>query len=244
MTENNVHLSVIIPAYNEEDRIEKTLRAVDAYLSRQPHQYEIIVVNDGSRDRTAQVVKGMEPFVKNLRLIDNALNQGKGTAVKQGMLGAKGELRLFMDADNSTSVDQVERIFLAFQEGAEVAIGSRRAPGAVVAVHQSFLRENSGVIFNFIIRLLTGLPYKDTQAGFKAFSSRAAKEIFSRQTIDGFTFDAELLVIARQLSFSVKEVPIAWANDPKTHVKIKSIIRMLFDVFKVRLNLALGKYAP
>jgi len=237
-----VRLSVIIPAYNEEDRIEKTLREIDAYLSTQPYSHEIIVVNDGSRDHTAEVVQGLFPFIKNLRLIDNAINHGKGWVVRQGMLEAQGEILLFTDADNSTSVDQVEKMFPEFERGCEVVIGSRRVPGAVIAVHQSFLRENIGRVFNVIVRILAGLPMKDTQAGFKAFGARAAREIFSRQTIWRWAFDVELLVIAKSLGFTVKEVPITWANDPKSHVKLKSMIKMLFEVLQVRLNLFMGVY--
>lgn len=257
-----MRLSVIIPAYNEEDRIDRTLRAVDDYLSRQNYSYEIIVVNDGSTDRTLAVARGLEPFVKCLRVIDNAANRGKGAVVGQGMLEAAGEIRLFMDADNSTSIEQVEKMFAEFssqggsppeadapqehasggEKGAEVVIGSRRAPGAVIAKRQNFLRENMGVVFNWIVRLLAGLPYQDTQAGFKAFSARAAKEIFSRQTITRFAFDVEVLVIARQLGLAIKEVPITWVNSPKTHVTIKNMVQMLVEVFKVRLNLKSGKY--
>ncbi len=242
MSEEIPLLSVIIPAYNEEARIEKTLRSVDEYLSRQQYPYQIIVINDGSSDRTSELVKGLIPFIKNLSLIDNKQNRGKGAVVNQGMLEAKGKIRLFMDADNSTSIDQVERMFPEFEAGYEVVIGSRRVPGAVIAVHQNFIRENLGKLFNLIVRFLAGLPYKDTQAGFKAFSARAAKEIFSRQTIMGFSFDVELLIIAKILGFKIKEVPITWINDPQTKVKFKSMIKMLFDIIKIRLNLLKGIY--
>lgn len=238
----SVRLSVIIPAYNEEHRIEKTLRSVDAYLSRQPYSYEVIVVNDGSTDRTAEVVRGLVPLINNLRLIDNAENRGKGAAVKQGMLEAEGAIRLFMDADNSTSIEHIERMLPEFEAGYEVVIGSRRVPGAVIAVHQNIIRETLGRVFNFIVRLIAGLPMRDTQAGFKAFTSRAAKEIFSRQTIMGFSFDVEVLVVARQLGFGVKEVPITWVNDPATTVKFKSMIKMLVDVMRIRVNLMRGIY--
>jgi glycosyltransferase involved in cell wall biosynthesis len=242
MDDGAVYLSVVIPAYNEEGRIDRTLRAVDDYLSRQAYPYEIIVVNDGSTDRTAEAVRGLIPLVKNLRLIDNAENRGKGAAVRQGMLEARGDVRLFMDADNSTSVDQVERMLPEFSASFEVVIGSRRVAGAVIAVHQGFIRESIGRIFNLIVRVLAGLPMRDTQAGFKAFSARAAKEIFFRQTIWRWAFDVELLVIARHLGFRVKEVPITWVNDPKTHVKLGGMARMLGEVMKIRWNLIRGAY--
>jgi glycosyltransferase involved in cell wall biosynthesis len=240
--DNTPYLSLIIPAYNEEERIGKTLRLVDEYLTKQPYSYEIIVVNDGSTDKTREVVNGLLPLIKNLKFIDNTVNRGKGAVVKQGMLQAGGEIRLFMDADNSTSIEQVEKMFPEFKKGAEVVIGSRRVPGAVIAVHQNFIRETMGRIFNLLVRLIAGLPYKDTQAGFKAVTARAAKEIFSRQTIERFAFDVEMLVIARRLGFKIAEVPIRWVNDPKTHVKIKNMIEMLFEVLKVRINLLLGRY--
>lgn len=242
MSENKPRLSVIIPAYNEERRIQKTLRLVSEYLSRQNYTYEIIVVNDGSQDRTTEVVKEFSGFIKNLRLIDNKVNRGKGAVVKQGMLEAEGEIRLFMDADNSTEINHLEKMFPEFDKGSDVVMGSRRASGAVIEVHQSFFRENLGRVFNLIMRMIICLPYQDTQAGFKAFSSRAAEEIFSRQTIERFAFDVEVLVIARRLGFVISEIPLKWVNDPKSHVKMKGAIQMLFEIAKVRANIIFGKY--
>lgn len=242
MRDDHPYLSVIIPAYNEEDRIEKTLQAIDGYLAKQGYAYEIIVVNDGSKDDTAKVVQGLVPYIKNLRLLDNSENQGKGWVVRQGMLAATGEIRLFTDADNSTSIDHVERMIPEFERGYEVVSGSRRVPGAVIARHQNFIRENLGRLFNLIVQLIAGLPYADTQAGFKAFTSRAAKEIFSRQTIPRFAFDVEILIIVRRLGFKIKEVPITWINDPKSHVKLKWMVKMLFEVMQVRLNALRGLY--
>jgi len=235
-------LSVVIPAYNESDRIGHTLAAVGDYLSRQKYPYEIVVVNDGSTDDTAELVKKMKTKIPNLKLIDNPKNHGKGWVVKQGMLAALGDIRLFMDADNSTSVDQVERMLPKFKEGYEVVIGSRRVPGAKIAVHQPFWREQIGRVFNLLVRLIAGLPYSDTQAGFKAFSAAAARQIFSRQTIHRFGFDVELLAIARLLGFKVAEVPITWVNDPKSHVKFKSMAQMLIEVLGVRWKMLKGQY--
>jgi dolichyl-phosphate beta-glucosyltransferase len=238
----NIFLSVIIPAYNEEARIEKTLRDVDAYLGCQTYSYEILVVNDGSKDHTAEIVKSLQPFIKNLRLLDNLENQGKGAVVKQGMLASQGEIRLFMDADNSTTVNQVEKMLPEFNSGYEVVIGSRRVPGAIIARHQPFIRENIGRIFNLLVRLIAGLPMKDTQAGFKAFSGRASREIFSRQTIRRWAFDVEIIVIARRLGFKIKEVPITWVNDPSSRVKFSGMVKMLFEVIKIRFNDIAGVY--
>lgn len=242
MADDGIYLSVIIPAYNEADRIEKTLRAVDGYLTQQNYTYEIIVVNDGSTDDTAGVVKGMKQFIKNLKLIDNPKNHGKGWVVKQGMLTALGDYRLFMDADNATSIDHVEKMWPCFQRGYEVVIGSRRVKGSQIAVHQAFWREQLGRLFNLVMRLIVWLPYADTQAGFKGFTARAVRQIFPKQAIYRFSFDVEILTIARLLGFKIAEVPITWVNDPKTHVKFKSMVLMLIEVFKVRWGLLVGVY--
>jgi len=238
----SVFLSVIIPAYNEADRIGKTLGSVDSYLRQQSYTYEIIVVNDGSRDSTAEIVRALEKEMKNLRLIYNSENKGKGAVVKQGMLEARGKIRLFMDADNSTTIDQAERMIPEFNRGYDIVIGSRRIEGAVIAVHQPWLRELIGRIFNLIVRIIAGIPMSDTQAGFKAFSEKAAKDIFPRQTLMRWAFDVELLAIARRRGYKIKEVPITWVNDPKTHVKVSGMAKMLFEVMRVRFNLMRGVY--
>jgi Glycosyltransferases involved in cell wall biogenesis len=237
------YLSVIVPAYNEEKSIEQTLKSINSYLSRQSYLYEVIVVNDGSRDRTAYFVSRLISELSYLRLIDNKENRGKGWAVRQGMLSSKGRIRLFMDADNSTSVDQIERMIPCFEEGFDVVMGSRRVEGAVIAVHQSWLRENIGQVFNLIVRFIHGIPIKDTQAGFKAFSSAAAEKIFPRQTISRWAFDVELLVICQKLGLRVKQVPIVWRNDPRSLVKSRDMIKMLFELLKVKLNSWSGIYS-
>lgn len=237
-----IYLSIIVPAYNEEDRIENTLRSISAYLSRRSYLYEVIVVSDGSKDKTVYVVSRLITEFPYIRLIDDKENHGKGWAVRQGMLKAKGNIRLFMDADNSTSIEQVEGMFHYFEEGFDVVIGSRRVIGAVISKHQSWLRENVGQIFNLFVRVLHGIPMKDTQAGFKAFSSAAAEKIFPMQTIWHWVFDVELLVISRQCGLKVKEVPIIWKNDSRSHVKFRSAAKTLLDLVKVKLNLLSGVY--
>jgi dolichyl-phosphate beta-glucosyltransferase len=237
-----MRLSVIIPAYNEESRIYRTLKSVNEYLSKQPYEYEIIVVNDGSKDKTADIVRDAQKEIQNLRLIDNSENRGKGAAVNQGIMSARGKIRLFMDADNSTTIDHIERMFPEFDAGYDVVVGSRRVRGAKIAVHQNIIRESLGRIFNLIVRIITDLPQKDTQAGFKAFSEKASIEIFPRQTVWRWAFDVELLVIARNLGFKIKEIPITWVNDPKTHVKLSGMINMLIEVIKIRLNEIKGRY--
>lgn len=237
-----MYLSVIIPAYNEEKRIAKTLLAVDSFLRQQNYESEILVISDGSKDRTADLARSLQAQAKNFRVIDEKVNHGKGWAVKRGMLEAKGEIRLFMDADNSTTIDQITNFLPYFKDGYEVVIGSRRAVGAVIAVKQPWIRDFLGGIFRFIVHLFIPLGVTDSQAGFKAFRQQAAEAIFKKQTIFRWAFDVEVLAIARKLGFKIKEVPIHWVNDTESHVKISGMIKMLWEVFKVRLNLRRGRY--
>lgn len=238
-----MYLSVIIPAYKEEKRIGKTLLAVDQYLSKQKYQYEIIVVSDeGSPNKTVEVVKNFQKIVKNLRIIENEKNHGKGFVVRQGMLEAQGDYRLFMDADNSTSVDQVENFLPRFNDGYDVVIGSRAIKGAEIDVHQPFYKEAFGKLGNKVIQIVAVWGISDTQAGFKCFSAKAAEDIFSKAVIDRWGFDVEVLALARKLNYKIKEVPIEWINDPESHVKLSSYIQVLAETFKIRWNLITGKY--
>ena len=235
-------LSVIIPAYNEGKRIAKTLLAVDGFLRRQTYEYEIIVVDDGSKDKTAEVVETLKNQVQNLKLIDEKVNHGKGWAVRRGMLEARGQYRMFMDADNSTTIDQVINFLPYFNESYDVVIGSRRIKGAVIAVKQPWIRDFLGGIFRLIVHALVPLRVADSQAGFKVFSQKAVEVIFKKQTIFRWAFDVEVLAIARLLGFRIKEVPIYWVNDLESHVKLSGMIKMLWEVWQVRLNLWGGKY--
>jgi len=235
-------LSVIIPAYNEEKRIAKTLLAVADFLSKQNYESEILVVSDGSKDKTTEVVNGLREQIKNLKLIDERTNYGKGWAVRRGMLEAHGQIRLFMDADKSTTVDQIINFLPHFTEGDEIVIASRRAKGAVIAVKQPWIRDFLGGVFRLIVRILVPLGVTDSQAGFKVFSARAAEAIFKKQTVFRWAFDVEILAIARQLGLKIKEMPVYWVNDTESHVKISGMVRMLLEVLKVRWNLWRGKY--
>lgn len=237
-----MYLSVIIPTYKEEKRVGKTLLAVDQYLSRQKYQYEIIAVDDGSSDKTVEILKNFQKMVKNLRVMENKENHGKGFVVTQGMLEAQGDYRLFMDADNSTSVDQVESLLPWFQEGYDVVIGSRAIKGAKIDVHQPFYKEFLGKMGNKVIQVMAVPGIKDTQAGFKCFSAEAAQNIFSKITIERWGFDIEALALARKLKYKIKEVPIEWVNDSESHVKLSTYIEVLSETFRVRWNLMTGKY--
>lgn len=235
-------LSVILPAYNEQDRIEKTLLDISQFLQKQSFDYEILVVNDGSKDKTAQVVSSLVPKIAKLRLIDNRENHGKGYVTKQGMLQSSGDIRLFMDADNSTKVDEVLKMVNYFDQGYDIVIGSRRIPGAVIAVHQPWFRDFLGGVFRFIVHTLVPVGVTDSQCGFKAFSAKAARAVFAKQSIYRWAFDVEILALARMLKFKIKEVPVTWVNDAESHVKLGGMINMLLEVIQVRQNLWSGKY--
>ncbi len=238
-----MRLSIIIPAYKEEQRIANTLKEVEKYMSKQNYDYEIIVVNDGSKDGTGEVVKALCPVIKNLRLIDNKKNHGKGYVVRQGMLEAKGDYRIFMDADNSTSIDQIKNMTPEFKKGFDVVIGSRDIKGAKIATPQPWWRIMLGNTFNLIVQAVSGLwGIWDTQCGFKAFTAEATTKIFSKTKIDRFAFDVEALILAKKMGYKIKEVPVIWINDPNSTVNFKSMIKMLLDVFQIRWNSITHKY--
>lgn len=239
-----MYLSVIIPAYNEERRLPKTLEAIDDYLRKQSYDYEIIVVNDGSKDTSAEAVRGMSSVIKNLKLIDNKENQGKGAVVRQGMLEAVGEYRLFTDADNSTSIDQIENMWIEFKNGYDIVIGSRDVRGAVLDPPQPFLRNVIlGKGFKLFRKIILGLwNVQDTQCGFKCFTGEAAGKIFPKCKINRFAFDPEILVIAKKLGYKIKETPILWKNDPESKVKLTGMVKMAIDLIKIRWNILVRKY--
>jgi len=239
-----IYLSVIIPAYNEEKRLPKTLREINNYLKKQIYTSEIIVVSDGSSDRTVEKVKNLMPEIENLKVLEFKERLGKGFGVKQGIFEAKGEYRIFTDADNSTSIDQVEKMWPEFEAGYDIVIGSRDIKGAVLSVPQPWIRKVIlGGGFKLVRKIIIGLwEIKDTQCGFKGFKEKAAQDIFSRIFIRHFGFDPEVLVIAKKLGYKIKEIPITWVNDAQSKVKFKSMVKMLFETFKIKQNLILGKY--
>jgi dolichyl-phosphate beta-glucosyltransferase len=235
-------LSVVIPSFNEGQRIAKTLAQINDFLKNQDFEYEILVVNDGSTDNTSGVVKQMQGKIENLKLLDNKENHGKGWVTKQGMLAANGDVRLFTDADNSTSVDNFMKMKSYFEEGFDVVIGSRRVEGSVIAVHQPWLRDFLGGVFRTIVHTLVPLGVADSQCGFKAFTADACGKIFPKQKIFRWAFDVEILALAKKEKMKIKEVPITWINDTQSHVKISGMIKMLFEVLTIRMNLWLNKY--
>lgn len=237
------YLSVIIPAYNEEKTISTTLKSVNEYLKNQDYSYEIIVNTDGSTDRTDDVVKNMMKEMPYLRLISSEVNMGKGYGVRISMLRANGEYRLFMDADNATTIEQVEKMWPEFENGFDIVIGSRDVKGADIVVAQPWHRILLGNTFNLIVQTIGGLRgIKDTQCGFKAFKSEVVVDVFKKCQINRWAFDVEILVVAKKFGYKVKEVPVKWVNNPNSRVKLKGMIRMLFEVIEIRLNLIKGVY--
>jgi dolichyl-phosphate beta-glucosyltransferase len=240
---NDIYLSVVIPAYNEEKRLPKTLKEVSSYLSNQNYNYEIIVVSDGSKDKTGEVVNNLKLQIANLKLINNKENHGKGFVTKQGMLEAKGKFRVFMDADNSTAIDQVKKMWPFFEQGYDVLAGSRDVKGAILDPPQGFTRKLTGTAFKILTDIFTGMwDIKDTQCGFKGFTAKAAENIFPKCRIDRFAFDPEILVIAKKLKYKIKEFPITWKNDLESKVKFKSMAKMGFDLVKISINIITRKY--
>lgn len=240
---DSIYLSVVIPAYNEEKRLPHTLKAVRAYLERQNYAWEIAVVDDGSKDKTAQLVKEMRVVDPRIRLLQYGENRGKGYAVRHGMTHTTGHYRLFMDADNSTTLDHFEKFLPFFDMGFDVVIGSRDVQGAEIEVHQAKWKELLGDLGNLWIQFWAVRGIKDTQAGFKVFAGYAADEVFPYLTIDRWGFDVEALAVARQRGYKIAERPIRWINDPDSKVSTGAYVDVLKEVVQVRLNIWRGRYA-
>lgn len=241
-----MYLSWIIPAYNEERRIERTLREVDAYLRSRNFSggYEIIVSNSASKDRTKEVVTGLSAQIPHLRIL-NLENKGKGYAVRQGMLAAQGMIRLFSDADNSTPPESFDLMKPFFERGYEVVISSRNAhdaPGASRDVKEQWYREFLGMVGNFIIQIFGVWGIWDTQNGFKAVTAHAAERIFSKTKMNGFSFDIEMLALAKKFGYKIGIIPVRWVFDPDSKVTLSAYLNVFFDVFRIRLNLLIGTY--
>ena len=243
--DKEIYLSIVIPAYNEEKRIGATLLAVDKYLSLQKYEYEILVVSDGATDKTVDVVKKYKQLVKNLEVIDNLENAGKGAVVRQGLLAVKGKYRIFMDADNSTSLDHVEKMLPLFEKGYHIVIctrDKRDAKGAEISVRQPFHRRLIGDVGNLLIQIVAVWGIWDTQCGFKGFSEKAVNDIFPRLRINRWGFDIEILAIAKRLKYKIGIIPAHWKNDPNSHVTFMGYLNTFRELFIIRWNLWRNKY--
>lgn len=241
-----MYLSWIIPMHNEERRIEKTLREVDAYLRAKNISggYEIIPIDNASTDRTVEIIRELKTEIPYVRLIQES-NKGKGQAVRAAMLEAKGDVRLFSDADNSTAPEYFDAMEPLFRQGYDIVISSRDpkdAAGASRDVEEPMLREILGNIGNLIIQIFGVWGIWDTQNGFKAFTAKAAQDIFSRQRIQGWAFDIEVLALARKLGYRIGIIPIRWRFDPDSKVTLKAYGQVFLDVFRIRWNLITHRY--
>jgi len=235
--------SIVIPAYNESGRIVSTLRRVVEYVRAQGWRAEIVVVNDGSTDRTVEVVREFQAQAPEVRMIENPGNRGKGYSVRAGMLQAQGEILVFTDSDLSAPIEEADRLFAAIAGGADIAIGSRWLESGRQTHRQPLYRQFFGRCYNFVTRLVMGLPFADTQCGFKAFRREAAQTVFGLQTIEGWGFDPEILFIALKRGYRVVEVPVTWAHDERTRMKyLKDGAKMLREMSTIRWNALTGHY--
>lgn len=236
-------LSIVIPAYNESGRIEYALKRIMSCIVQQGWDAEVLVVDDGSTDATAAIVQRWMTNHPRLHLIQNPGNRGKGYSVRNGLLQAAGDIVMFTDADLSAPMEEAERLITAIHNGADVAIGSRWLDRTRQTIHQPLYRQFFGRCFNWITRTVMGLPFRDTQCGFKAFRRPVAQVIFRLQTIERWGFDPEILFIARKLKYIIREVPVTWGHDERTRISyLKDGMKMLEDMARIRANSLVGRY--
>lgn len=235
-------LSIIIPSFNEELRLPRTLELIASYIKASNRRTEVLVVDDGSTDRTAEVAASFTERVAYLRVLKNGANRGKGYSVRHGMQEARGETVLFTDADLSAPIEEADKLLAALPHY-DVAIGSRAMNRELIEVHESAFREFAGIIFNRIVRIVLWLPFVDTQCGFKAFRREPCRIIFDQQRIERFGFDPELLYLARHHGLKATEIPVRWSHSPATKINmLRDSLLMFADVFTIRWNALLGRY--
>jgi len=244
MGEANFDLSIIIPSYNEEARLPGTLQRIAEYLPTLKLRTEVLVVDDGSTDRTAAVAESFHGKLTGLRVLSNGTNRGKGYSVRHGMLEAQGDMVLFTDADLSAPIEEAEKLLGPLNNGYDVALGSRAMDRSLISTRQSIFRETAGIIFNKIVRMVLRLPFVDTQCGFKAFRRERCRIIFEQQRIEGFGFDPELLYLARHYGLRAIEIPVRWGHSEATKVNmLGDSLKMFGDIFTIRWNAMSGRYA-
>ena len=236
-------VSIVVPAFNEASRIAESIRKIDAFAGQSMLPLELIVVDDGSVDQTAEIVQRLG--IKGLRLIRNDENHGKGYAVRQGVLAASGEYVLFTDADLSAPIEELNKLLdIATRERADVVIGSRNVDRRYIETHQSRFREVGGMVFNLMVRLFLGLRLRDTQCGFKLFHRQRTRSAFERQTTPGFGFDPEVLFLAKRQRLKISETPVRWSHVEGSKVRfMQDGVQMFFDLARIRLNAIVGRYS-
>jgi len=236
--------SIVIPAFNESARIPATLESVIGCIRANAWNAEVIVVNDGSIDNTAEIVRDIARGAPELRMIENPGNRGKGYSVRNGVLHALGDVIMFTDSDLSAPIVEAERLFAAIDAGADIAIGSRWLESGRQTHRQPLYRQFFGRCFNAVCRMVMRLPFADTQCGFKAFTRDAAQTVFQLQTIERWGFDPEILFIALKRGYTIKEVPVSWAHDARTRMSyLRDGVQMLKELVIVRWNALTGHYS-
>jgi len=242
MSSGALELSIVIPSFNEEKRLPATLERIASYIQASGRNTEVIVVDDGSADKTAEVAKNYAGRIENLRVVSNGTNRGKGYSVRHGASEARGDIVLFTDADLSAPIEEADKLLAKMGEY-DVAIGSRAVNRALIEVHESRFREFAGIVFNKLVRTILRLPFVDTQCGFKAFRREKCKILFAQQTIERFGFDPELLYLARHHGLKTIEVAVRWAHSPATKINMwRDSLQMFLDVVVIRWNALRGRY--
>jgi dolichyl-phosphate beta-glucosyltransferase len=244
MPYNDQLISVVVPAYNAGGCLRDSCGKIAEYLRNESLRYEIIIVDDGSSDDTAGILNELSSLDSNIRFLTNSKNMGKGYSVRKGVLASRGDYVFFTDADLSTPLCEMRKLFSCLWEGYDIVIASRALPDSNVIIHQPLYREHSGKLFNLIMRSVLFLDVKDTQCGFKCFRREAALSVFGKQTLTGFCFDAEVLYIAKKKGYKIKEVPVAWINSEDSSVNLFGDgLRMFVDLVRIRINDWRGVYS-
>ena len=231
-------ISIIIPAYNEEKRILRTLIQIREYIKKRKEDFEIIVIDDGSMDNTAKIV---ENFNLKITILRNGKNKGKGYSLKRGMLASKGDVTLFMDADSSTKIEELDKFFIHLDDY-DILIGSRAISDSSVIVPQGFIRRNIGSLAHKLIQLILKVEVHDTMCGFKMYNKKSRQFLFKKQINKGYGFDYEIIFLAKKFNFKIKEIPIVWKNDFQSRVTIRGYLKSFGELFSIRINDFLGKY--
>lgn len=240
---DKIFLTVIVPAYNEEKNIRGTLEEIAGYLNERAFTYEMLVIDDGSSDKTSEIAGSCSNLFKNYKVLKNISNEGKGYSVRRAMLEAKGEYALFMDADNSTSIDEFDKFLPYLQTNYDVVIASRRMEGSMVEEPQPFLRAKMGEFYIFLSKVMLNMNISDFNCGFKAYNVKSARRIFEAQRMHDWSFDTELLFLSAKYGLKIKEVPVRWVHKATSKVRpVRDGIRSFLSLFKIKINDFSGKY--